>query len=457
MIIFTLLCLFFGLVTPFSHFTLIINSVVFGLLAQAQIKKFILRYKIGIWLLLGFGYSLIYRFQTDTSILISGLVVFSLFYWLSRRLYSNLNQLVLIVFFCLFIGLLGTALIDGTQLRAQLTQDISPPFMTDMDAYQNSLNLYKETGDFYQSFAVSIQGLDINYGTDQYAGEIWGWKQPLIFTLWKMVPGGKAAGVQWLAVLAFSLILLAAYKIARIFLSPQQALIGPFLIWPYLHYPLVEMTLLQVEWWALVFFFLGFMAYLIKRYWLTGIIFTLCLAVRELFAIPILGLVVIQLLRKRFKSALSLSLPTILVFLPYYYFYHLRNVFQYEAFDLLSGETLRSGALSKWELVRTTLAYNSWSYGSWMIRPFLVLLIINSIGLLLLIILKKKPWQFLSLLTAFLLFFLFSFILNMMDTWHDYWGIYYIPMLLLTTPVVFHYLDRYFPGIFKRLKKIVLK
>jgi len=35
MIIFTLLCLFFGLVTPFSYFTLIINSAIFGLLAQA--------------------------------------------------------------------------------------------------------------------------------------------------------------------------------------------------------------------------------------------------------------------------------------------------------------------------------------------------------------------------------------------------------------------------------------
>jgi len=407
-------------------------------------------------LLLGFGYSLIYGFQTDTSTLISGLAVFSLFYWLSHRLYSNLNQLVLIVFFCLFLGLFGTALIDGAQLRAQLTQDISPPFMTDMDAYQHSLNLYKETGDYYRSFATSLQGLDLNYHTGQYAGEIWGWKQPLIFTLWKMVPG-KAAGVQWLAVMAFSLILLAAFKIARIFLPPQQALITPFIVWPYFHYPLVEITLLQVEWWALVFFFLGFMAYQLKRYWLTGIFFALCLAVRELFAIPILGLVIIQILRKRFKTVLSLSLPTILFFLPYYYFYHLKNVFQYEAFDLLSGETLRSGTLSKWELVRTTLAYNSWSYGSWMIRPFLVLLIINSLGLLFLIIIKKKRWQFLSLLTVYLLFFLFSFLVNMMDTWHDYWGIYYIPMLLLTTPIVFHYFDRFFPGIVKRLKKIVLK
>lgn len=440
MIIFTLLSLFFGLITPFSYFTIIINSAVFGLLAQAQIKKALLGYKIGTWLLLGIGYSLIYGFQTNSFMLISGLTVFSLFYWLSHRLYSTFNQLILIVFFCLFIGLLGTALIDGAQLRNQLTQDISPPFMTDMHVYQNSLNLYKKTGDYYGSFAVSIQGLDINYQTNQYAGEIWGWKQPLIFTLWKMVPG-KAAGVQWLAVIAFSLILLATYKIARIFLSPQQALIAPFIIWPYLHYPLVEMTLLQVEWWALVFFFLAFMAYMRRGFWTAGIVFALCLAVRELFAIPILGLVVIQLFRKRFKTALSLSLPTILFFLPYYYFYHLKNVFRYETFDLLSGETLRLGAISKWELVRTTLAYNSWSYGLWMIRPFLILLAINSLGLLSLIILKKKRWQFLSLLTVFLLFFLFSFLLNMMDTWHDYWGIYYIPALLLTTPIVFHYLD----------------
>lgn len=453
MIFFTLLSLFFGLVTSFSYLTLSINAVIFGLLAHAQASSLRLGKKTRLWLVLALGYVALFGWQTDGLKAITGLTIFSGSFWVSHWLKWSRKVLVRIVLASLCLGLGGVALVDGVQLRNQLAQKISPPFMTDMFVYLNTVRDYKQTGNYYQAFAHSLQGLSPNYGTGQLAGEIWGWKQPLIFTVWRLLPGNTTA-IQWLGVIVFSLVLLASYKLARVFVPPHQALIAPFLVWPYFRYPLTEMTLLQVEWWALVVFILGFMAYLHRRFWLAGIAFAFSLAIRELFALPILGLVALQLLQRRLRAAFVISLPTILIFLPYYYFYHLGHVLNYEAFDLLSPATLRQGAQNGWQFVQTTLAYGSWSYGLWMARPFLLLLAANTIGIALLLIVKQKQrGELLSLSVSFLLFFLLSFKLGIMDVWHDYWGIYYVPLLLTSTPIVFYFLDKEVPEILRALKK----
>lgn len=442
--IFTLVPLFFGLITAYSFPTVGLNAAVFGLLAEAQVNDSKCPKKIAIWLLLGLFYSGSYYISgADRSVVFVGLLIFTGTYWLSHWLRLRVKQLVHLVISLLIFGLVLAALIDGSQLYRQISRQPAPPLVTDMNVYLATIYEYKKTGDYYLSLATSLKNMDSNSGSRRLAGEIWGWKQPLIFTVWKLLPG-SAASVQWLGVVVFSLALLASYSIAQLFLVPKKALIAPFVLAPYFHYPLVEMTLMQLEWWALFFFLIAFLAYLRQRYFSAGIAFVLTLAVRELFAVPILGLVIIQLLRKNFRGAWRLGLPTLTIFFPYYYFYHLQNVFHYEPFNLFSRGTLRSSAANGWEFVRTTLAYNSWSYALWPIRPFLLLLAISSLGITGLLILSKKRWQYASLLTGFLLFFLLSFRLGIMDVWHDYWGIYYVPLLLLTVPIVFGGLGKYF-------------
>lgn len=453
MIFFSLLSLFFGLVTPFSFLTLGINALVFGLLTQGLVKSLPPGRKTRVWLALALGFATLYGAQTDGVKTIAGLTLFSGSFWVGHWFQWSKQAYTRIVLGSLYLGLAVVAFFDGARLRSQLAQPTTPPFMTDMFVYLTTIRDYKITGDYYQAFAHSLQEFSPNYGTGKLAGEIWGWKQPLIFTVWKILPG-NATTIQWLGVIVFSLALLLSYKIARVFLPIPQALIAPFLIWPYLHYPLTEMTLLQVEWWGLAVFVFGLMGYLAKRFWWAGIAFALSLAIRELFAIPILGLVVLLLFQRRLKAALILSLPTALFFLPYYFFYHLSNVFNYEAFDLFSPASLRQGVQNGWQFVQTTLAYGSWNYALWMVRPFLLLLAANTLGIGLILIARwQQRWQLTSLLVSFLLFFLLSFKLGIMDVWHDYWGIYYIPLLLISTPIVFGLLDKEVSTLLKRFRK----
>lgn len=355
-----------------------------------------------------------------TSVLSIGIVFLGSFGVISSRL------TVISVLAALCIGFVLVHATSGQELRNTLILLGNGVLTTDMTTYLHVVNKIKAGEGFYPAFAESVKGQ-----LGAMPSELWTWKQPLIFFLWKYFPGGSMSIVN-LALVMFSLVFVASYLIGRKFLSPIAALLCPYMIWPYLTYPFVEQTILQVEWWGLCFLFYGLAAYFYERRLLAGIFFGLCLGVRELFIIPIFFIILADLLNRRFYATVKISIVIVAIFLPLYLF-HLLSISQFQNVSDILFDSVRSGSTSGWITVRPTLSYNSWSYALINFRPFLILMFLNTI-LLIINMVRVKKVNDLTLLSIFLPFFLISFKLGS-DLWHDYWGIYYVPLMLMVTPI----------------------
>lgn len=328
------------------------------------------------------------------------------------------EKLAIVVLCLLALQLLITGALEGKQIIGQLSTPLGAIYTTDMRAFLKTYQLMKNGGDFYNSFATGMGGLRANV----FHGDINAWRQPLLFYIWKALPGyGIGIYFFWEAVVIG--VLLFSYLIARKFLPLGLAIISPFILLPYFHFSLVDLTILQPEWWAVscVIFGLGF--YLYKKYFLMGIFLALSLAIRELTIIPVAAILLIVITRNK-KHLLKIAGP-IGVFAAYYVFCHLPHIFHFQT------EWLRSARNGNLSAIHSLFAYSSWSYLLGQFRPFLVLLSLSLISFI-----KNRR---IILLATFLPFFLFALLIAAaggIDQTRDYWGIYFVPLLLISAPIL---------------------
>lgn len=431
--ILNLLILFLGISTPSSLVVVAIHSSIFGLLLKAIFVKKTGKRNNVLLIVFALLYGLVvYLGVKDINFFGTALICIFLNFLIGQQLLKNSKKFILTVLVLMILGYGLVQLIEGESLRRLFS--VEPvAYNSDMSTYLKVLISMKKGEDFYESLSnVSKQ----QFGEQGYL-EIWAWKQPLIFYLWKIFPG-DGRSIIYLGLIIFSANLMAVYLIGRKFLSAISALLCPYIIWPYFRFPLVEQTIAQVEWWALSALIMGFMLLLYNKRWLAGFLFAICLGIRELFVIPIAFIVMVDLIKKDLKQTIKLVLPTVLLLLPFYLFVHIQNISKYADIHRLINYATRSGMPSGWKYIRPTLAYNSWSYALSNFRPFLVLLILNSFFLLLKIKRDKKYFDSL-ILAAYLPFFFLSLKIGMFDLWHDYWGIYFVPFMLLATPISLNY------------------
>ncbi|MEK7565624.1 MAG: hypothetical protein AAB506_01090 [Patescibacteria group bacterium] len=287
----------------------------------------------------------------------------------------------------------------------QLSQPLGKEYTTDMRAFLKTYQLMKEGQNFYPAFATSMAGLrDGNFHPDINA-----WRQPFIFYLWKILPG-DGVGIYILWQLFLVAIIISAYLIAKNILSP-------LILWPFLRYSLVDLTILQPEWWGMAFLVFGLCFFTYKKYYLSGLFFLLSLMCRELFIIPIFFLTLI-----RFRK----YLPFYILFAAYYFFYHLPNIFAFPT------EIFRNYANGNWKTLHSIFAYSSWNYLIGVYRPTLLIFVATMVFA----IIKRKNLYY---LLTFLPFFIFTGIMAMtgkIDATRDYWSIYFVPLLLISAPAL---------------------
>lgn len=437
--ILNLFALFLGISVPLSVVTLTINATLFGLLLGGLSLKLVNRYRLVMLSLSILVFDLIIYLTTKNFyfILASSLSILLAFIATSLFL-KNTKKFIAIVLGLMIIGLGLVQFSEGKALRERFGVEPSPPYNSDMITYVAVVYSIKKGEDFYEALSKASQ-IQLN-GRNQ--PEIWGWKQPMLFYLWKIFPS-DGNSIVYLGIAMFSATLLAVYFIGRKFLSPVEALLCPYIVWPYFTFPLIEQTIAQVEWWALGSFVIGISLILHKRYWLTGLMFAVCLGIRELFVIPILAIVLVDLSRRELRQTIKLVLPTLFVLLPYYLFVHIPSISKYVDLQSLVNNSSRQNIPAGWEYIRPSLSYNSWSYALQDFRPFLILLFFNSI-ILMLRVFFRRTYLDLVILSSFLVFFLASLKIGTVDLWHDYWGIYYVPMLLFSTPISLNYLNEWF-------------
>jgi hypothetical protein len=414
----------FGLIIPFSPASLYPNAAAFGLLAGLLAPR-----RLAGWLVLAvYTLLLLSRWPAPLSLgaifiaLISLSIARSAGYW-----QKFLPAVILAV---LILGLGITALSEGHALREELRRDPGESYTTDMRGHLKTYYLMKARVNFPEAYLTGMRGAF--HGSQPT--DIWGWRQSVFFLLWQKIPGGTDS-IYLAALLLFATTLLTAYALARCFLPPRQALLSPFLLWPYLHLPLTELTLLQLEWWGLPFFLAGLLFLLRRRALLAGILFTFTLGARETFTLSLAAVALVWLAKNR-RDAIKLLSP-LLVFLAYFLLLHLPQISPY------IQEVSRPLIFRDPRIINVTLAFATRNYllGIW--RPILILLTTTSI-LLIFTFLRQPQKRFLSafLLASYLSFFT-SLIaltpLGIISPWHDYWGIYYAPLLLILAPVAAGY------------------
>lgn len=447
MVFAAIVLLFLGVITPFSQTTTFFNAALLGLLLEKLTEPCSAKKKFFAATLFLLIYGLLLRPWGMYFIIIgfSGIGAgFVLAYFFRQK-----NKSFSAVFWILIaVNLLVFVTVDGRALSRQLAHAPPKTFQTDMAAYLKTYYLMRQGVSFYQAYARAA-----TTAFKCLPGEIWGWKQPFIFYVWRVLPGGGVS-LQYFAGILFFINLFALYKITRKMLPAPFAYLSPVIVLPYFHYPLSEQTLLQVEWWGLSFFIWGAWAFFYKKWLFAGVFFGLALCVRELFLIPIGFLLFTLLLARNFKPFLIILLLIILIFVPQYA-RHLSQISQYDSLTRLLNNAARKDAAAGWGMVKTTLSYNSWSYAAFSLRPFLILLIADTICFFVQIFRRKNIVNNLTLLSLYLPFFLISLKIGMIDVWHDYWGIYYVPFMLAVAPAailaVFFPSRRRFPRFFARI------
>lgn len=422
-----------GIAIPSSLTVLAVNSFATGLIISIVFKRreaklISLISLIGLFLLISFKNS----WQIKTVFLFLFLGLTGLLF--ASLIKSNLRPLSLLFF--LSLSYLLIALVDGKSIRQVVQHEpIDNNYTTDMACYLKTYFLVEKGMPFYQAYATGEIG---EASTDDYPGEIWGWKTPFLFYLWKIFPGRDGRTIYWLLT---SLVLstpFITYLIAKELVGKNLASLSSFLIWPYFLLPLKEIFFIQVEWWALIFFLTGFYFLIKEKFFWTTLFFSLTLFSRELFAVHLFSLLVVLFLIKKKRMCLSLLLPFLFILL-FYALIHVPQVGKYENLKNLNSwwrETRKTNnVVNSWPYVRTTLAFNSWQYLLFSFFPFRISLISSFFSLIYLYLRKKKAKYLLSL-ASFLLFFLFQFKPGLMTLYHEYWGVYYVPTTLICCPAI---------------------
>ncbi|MBI3559327.1 hypothetical protein HY085_02930 [Candidatus Gottesmanbacteria bacterium] len=344
--------------------------------------------------------------------------------------------LMVLVFILILLGLPRFSKFPENISKArQLIKNISfepelETYTTDMKAYLRTYFLVKRGQPYYAALAESVVG---DATRDNLPEEIWGWKLPFIFYFWSLLPGPPGASVYFGYLVLLCLTLVASYKLASRLIG-RWAILSVYLLLPYFFLPLTEITLFQVEWWALSFFILG-LAFLIYQKKLSAMVFFLfCIFTRELFLVHLTMLTLVYLLFRRYRDLWIFVIPVIVLII-FYIFYHLPNVYQFESFEPVVS-WWRSNIHRGWYLIRPTLSYSSWNYFFYFLHPFRIFLLFAIIGLAYkLSLAKNKLIPSLSLF-SFLPFFVFIFFFGIQTKWQDYWGVYYIPLSLIFAPAV---------------------
>ena len=294
-----------------------------------------------------------------------------------------------------------------------------------MRAFLKTYYLMKSGDNFYDAFPKGMSGwLGVNFHTD-----LAGWREPFLFYLWSFLPG-NGESIYYLGLLIIMTAIFSGYAIAKKFLSDAKSLMIPFLLLPYFYLPLSEISLLQVEWWGLIFLIIGLAFYVHKHPWVAGIFFILSLASREIFLIPILSIIAVNFFIRKTWNIRPLII-CLTAFCVYFFLYHIPKI------SLHQTSLLRSTNSGDWHILNTTFAYSSWNYLLGSFRPFIILFITTT-SFLIFQIIRKKWHPTLFLMSLYLPIFGFALIVSLnggLTPWHDYWGIYFVPLLIIVSPI----------------------
>lgn len=265
--------------------------------------------------------------------------------------------------------------------------------------------------------------------------DIFTWRLPTIFYFWKLFAPQAQFIIYWYWFFGF-ISLICSYYLLHKFLPFKYSILGPILLLPYLggvlNYPT---SFLFTEWWAVFFFIIGLTLLIYKKnlpawWWL---FLTIC--TRELMIIPILFFLIYSLL-KRTNRLFFLSL--VIMFIAVYLLHEqsitklIPAISNLETFNSFSG---RIHGFNK-EIFLKMISFSMYKYPLVEFKSHFGLIILAFISSLKLVINKLNNVNINFLLLAgWGMAGIFPFINS--SRYNDYWGILFMPLILLIIPLLF--------------------
>lgn len=338
--------------------------------------------------------------------------------------YKFLDKFAILV---LVLSFLFTSIANSGELRNYLSRDL--PLFTynnDPGIFLKTFQLVEENVDYYDAYKNSFLG---RFSTQIYPTDIWGWRLPTIFYIWKFFPGPGGLSVYFLFLILASAFMYCSYKLVAKCLGHNLAILSPYMILPYFHYAARDQMLLETEWWGLFLFFIFIYFLIWKKTFYATVLLSLAVMTRELYLIPIFTLLVyLRRVDRKFIPIFSIPILAFLVI----FAYHLWRVNYYiDVFKTLLTPRLVSDGLF---FIQQTLAFASWEYLLNILRPLAILVVFAIIGCFKLFRTVYRQdsvilmISFLPLMVAFLKIGTLPY--------NDYWGIMYVPIAVSLSPLV---------------------
>ena len=332
------------------------------------------------------------------------------------------NKKLIIPLLLIFVS---TTYINSSRIRNYLAREpVAYSYRTDMDDFLKTFFLMKHGNNYYASFKMAIEQ---NPFKGKVSDNLWSWRLPTVFYVWNLLPGDTGISIYMTFVSLTLLTLYASFEIAEDILGEKLqhlAILSPYLLYGYFHFGVRDETLLQTEWWGLFAVIFGIYFVIKRRPFLASLFFTFAVLVRELYCVPFFITAILSGFKKR-------QFPWVYLF-PVGAFFLAIGVHSYFVRQELPASTQffnpRLHQLSR-DIIRATFAFGSWEYMFYRIRLFIILYILGFIS-----IVKRLSEKTLLLLSFFIFPFSFWFIGT--SVYNDYWGIMYIPIVLLTAPFI---------------------
>lgn len=341
----------------------------------------------------------------------------------SPNRFENIKKLAIGV---IILGFLTSSFATSKDLRKMLSSDL--PLYTynnDPGAFLKVYQLLEGNVYYYEAIKIAHIG---RFAQRTAPTDIWGIRLPTIFFIWKVLPG-NGLSIYFLYLFLACSVLFVAYKIGERYLGSGTGILSAYLLFPYLHFAGRDQMVLETEWWAVLVFILA-LFFLIKKklFWAT-VLFSLAVMIRELYLMPLLLFLVYYLFKDR--KVLFVFLVSITSFVVLFLF-HLIFASQYidSWGTLFRPRVVPFGLL----LTKQALAFASWEYLFFGLRPFLIFLLMALVGCLG-VWQKVKKEEGLLLLISFLVFPV-AFLKIGTVPFNDYWGIMYMPQVLIFAPIV---------------------
>lgn len=348
-----------------------------------------------------------------------------IYFFILKRVIKSLNKIFIVH---LIIFFLVSSFINSHSIRSIIAEEPAPKsYFNDYLGFLRNFYLVEKGYGYYDGLVI-VHTEDGRSST--IPQKVWNWRLPTYAYFWKIFPGTGGLSVYFFFLVLSTLALYFAYRIGRVFLNPYQAILVPYILLPYFHFAARDLSFLAMEWWALSFLIFAVFFYLKNRLFLTFISTTITLLLRELFLIPIVIFMILSIFSKGYKKATVFfsSIANFLTFLGLHY----QNVTTFiprklesfqpdvQAFDLY--------------IFQQTLSYGSIDYLFFRFRLFLISLVLAVLLLAISIYRRRISANLLLVPLTVLSMTIFTLKFGTKDA--DYWGVTYVPLLLISLVIL---------------------